>query len=138
MPPVVVFDTNILFSALGWRGRPHECVELARSSRIDAVTCQELIDELAEKLQAKLEFTDEQISEVLADLLGFLALVEISNTLRFISADPDDDKVLECAVAAGAAYIISGDRRHVLPLGIYQGIAIVSAADFLAHVAPSL
>jgi hypothetical protein len=44
------------------------------------------------------------------------------------------DRVLECAVAANAAYIVSGDRRHLLPLGAFRGIAIVSAADFLALV----
>ena len=138
MPPVVVFDTNILFSAIGWRGRPHECVELARSGRIGAVTCQELLDELAEKLQTKLGFTDEQITGVLADLLSFLAVVEISNILHIISADPDDDNVLECAVAGGAGYIISGDRRHILPLGSYQGITILNPADFLSKIKPSL
>jgi predicted nucleic acid-binding protein len=44
---------------------------------------------------------------------------------------------LECAVVGGATHIVTGDRRHLLPLGSYQGIAIVSAADFLALVATS-
>jgi predicted nucleic acid-binding protein len=48
-----------------------------------------------------------------------------------------DHKVLECAVVGGATHIVTGDRRHLLPLGSYQGIAIVSAADFLALVATS-
>lgn len=136
MPPVVVFDTNILFSAIGWRGRPYECLEHARARRVSGITCQELLDELTAKLRAKLAFTDEQLAETLADLLGFLELVALPNTLHGISADPDDDKVFECAVVGGATHIVSGDRRHVLPLGSYQGILIVSAADFLASVAP--
>ena len=45
-----------------------------------------------------------------------------------------DDKVLECAVVGGATHIVMGDRRHLLSLGSYQGIPIVSAADFLALV----
>ena len=52
--------------------------------------------------------------------------------LKVITADPDDDKVLECAVVAGATHIVTGDRRHLLPLGTYQGIQIITAADFLA------
>lgn len=60
----------------------------------------------------------------------------IPNTLHGVSADPDDDKLLECAVVGGATHIVSGDRRHVLPLGSYQWIVIVSAADFLSRVAP--
>lgn len=138
MPPVVVFDTNILFSALGWRGRPYECLEHARNGSVTGITCQELLDELADKLRTKLAFSDEQVAETLADLLGFLGLVTISNTLHVIDADPDDDKVLECAVVGHATYIVSGDRRHVLPLGSYQGIAIVSAAVFLTTVMPAL
>lgn len=137
MPPIVVFDTNILFSALGWRGRPYECLEHARSGRVAGITCQELLNELTDKLRTKLAFTDEQLAETLADLLSFLSLVAIPNTLHGISADPDDDKVLECAVIGGATHIVSGDRRQVLPLGGYRGIVIVSAADFLANVVPS-
>ena len=39
MRPVIVFDTNILFSAVGWKGKPFECVELARSGTVEGVTC---------------------------------------------------------------------------------------------------
>jgi len=52
--------------------------------------------------------------------------------VKAIPADPDDDKVLECAATAGATHIITGDRRHLLPLGTFQGIPILTAADFLA------
>lgn len=52
MPVTVVFDTNILFSASGWRGHPFRCVELARSGQIHAVTCPEILRELAEKLSS--------------------------------------------------------------------------------------
>ncbi len=68
----------------------------------------------------------------MADLLTFLKLVSITGTLKADPADPDDDKVLECAVLAGATHIVTGDRRHLLPLGTFQGIPIVTAADFLA------
>jgi predicted nucleic acid-binding protein len=57
------------------------------------------------------------------------------NTLTGVVADPDDHKVLECAVVGGATHLVTGDRRHLLPLGSYQGIAIVSAADLLTLVA---
>jgi predicted nucleic acid-binding protein len=54
---VAVFDTNILFSEVGWKGKPFQCLELARAGVVDGVTCRELLDELAEKLQSKLSFT---------------------------------------------------------------------------------
>ena len=99
---------------------------------VDGVTCRELLDELAEKLQSKLSFTPEQTLDTVADLLTFLRVVPITGKLKAIPADPDDDKVLECATTVGATHIITGDRRHLLPLGTFQGIPILTAADFLA------
>lgn len=131
MPDVVVFDTNILFSAIGWRGVPFACVELARSGQITAVSCREILDELAEKLETKLVFDSQTVNDTLADLLTFIRVVTIFGTVKVIVADPDDDKILECAVVAGATHIVSGDRRHILPLGSYAGIPILSAAEYL-------
>lgn len=137
MRPVVVFDTNILISGIGWQGNPHRCLELARTGVIEAVTCQELLDELIRKLRMKLSFSDTQVTDTVADLLTFLRLVPITNTLEVVTADPDDDKVLEGAVVGEATYIVTGDRRHLLPLGSYQGIAIVRATDSLSLVSAS-
>ncbi|MCO5053071.1 MAG: PIN domain-containing protein [Verrucomicrobiae bacterium] len=78
----VVFDTNILFSATGWRGKPFECVELARAGKIQAVTCAELMDEWAEKLELKFGFTAEQSAETIARYLSFVRLVKIPGRLR--------------------------------------------------------
>jgi len=89
---VVVFDTNVIFSATGWRGNPYRCLELARNGVVEGVTCIELLDELEEKLRAKLRLPEDHIVETLADLLGFLRLVTIANTLKVVAADPDDDK----------------------------------------------
>jgi uncharacterized protein len=88
---------------------------------------------LTEKLTTKLNFSPSQTTDTVADLLGFLRLVKITNTLKVVTADPDDDKVVECAVVGSATHIVTGDRRHLLPIGSYQGIQIVTAADFLAQ-----
>jgi len=132
MSIIAVFDTNVLLSAVGWKGKPYQCVEQARAGLVDGVTCRELLEELADKLQSKLSFTPEQSLDTVADLLTFLRVVPISGQVKAVAADPDDDKVLECAVQAGATHVATGDRRHLLPLGSFQGIAIVSPADFLA------
>ncbi len=137
MRPVAVFDTNVLFSGVAWRGKPFQCLELARASVVDGVTCRELLDELAEKLQSKLSFGAEQRLQTVAHLLTFLRIVPITGRVKAVPRDPDDDKVLECAVVAGATHIVTGDRRHLLPLGRFRGIPIVSAADFLTAAAVS-
>ena len=132
MRDIVVFDTNILFSAIGWRGKAFVCVEMARNGHIEAATCREILEELAEKLASKLGFDSRQVQETLVDLLTFMRLVTITGTTKVIEADPDDDKILECAVVASATHIVSGDRRHVLPLRKHSGIEILSAGDYLA------
>ena len=55
---VVVFDTNVLFSAIGWYGNPRRCVDFARSGAIKAVVCEQIIEELAKHLTGKLHFSD--------------------------------------------------------------------------------
>lgn len=130
MPVCVVFDTNILFSAAGWRGNPFHCVELARAGQINAVGCSVIMDDLTEKLVTKLHFTPEQAAETLADYLAFIPLIPIPGVLRAVARDPDDDAVLECALAGGATFVITGDL-DLLTLGTFQGVHIVRAGEFL-------
>jgi predicted nucleic acid-binding protein len=94
--------------------------ELARAGTVEGLVCWELLDELAEKLPVKLNFSATEVTDTIADLLGFLRLVKITNTLKVIDAGSDDDKILECAVVGGATHIVTGDRRHMLPLGSYH------------------
>jgi len=130
-----VFDTNILLSALlSLRGSPFRCLALAKLGVVQSVTCQEILDEFQEKLQDKFTYSPQRARVAVDEVRSFSRLVTISNILKVVSTDPEDDKVLECAVVGGADYIVTGDRRHLLPLGNYQGIHIVSAAEFLTRV----
>ncbi len=129
-PPIVVFDTNILFSATGWRGKPFACVEHARAGKIEAATCVELMEELAEKLELKLGFSTEQSAETLADYLSFLRIVKIPKTLNAVPRDPDDNAVVECAIEAKAKFIVNGDK-DLLDLKNFRGIEIIRASEFL-------
>ena len=129
-PLTVVFDTNILFSATGWRGKPFECVEQARTGKIQAVTCAELMDELAEKVELKFGFSPEQSAETIARYLKFFRMVKISNMLNAVPRDADDNAVLECAIEGKAGFIVSGDK-DLLELKNFRGIEIVRATEFL-------
>lgn len=66
-----------------------------------------------------------------AEIANFSRLVKISQGLKVVDADPDDDMVIECAVVGGATHIITGDK-HLLSMGKYDSIKIVNAADFIA------
>ena len=134
MPLTAVFDTNILFSAAGWRGNPFQCVERARAGEFRIFTCPELMEELAEKLGSRLYFSADQVAETLADYLGFLQVIRIPRTLTAVCRDPGDNIVLECALESHAQYIISGDK-DLLELKEFRGIRIVRAAEFLRLIA---
>ena len=132
MPERVVFDTNVMVSGLLWRGKPYQCLLLARAGLVQAVHCQEMLVELSEKLKEKFGFSPDQIQAVLDDWREHAQEVHITSDLHAVAADPDDDKFIECAQVAGARVIVSGNR-HLLDLGEYKGITILSAAEFLAR-----
>jgi len=98
------------------------------------VACEELLQELRRILKTKLQFTDDQVFETLADLLTFLNVVEITKTLKVVAADPADDIMLKCALVASATHIITGDAKRLLPLKICQGVAIVTPMELLASL----
>lgn len=130
MPLIAVFDTNILFSATGWRGNPFRCLERARAGGLRVYSCPELMEELAEKLETRLHFSPDQVAETLADYLGFLRIIQIPKALAGVCRDSEDNMVLECALEGGAQYIVSGDK-DLLELKEFRGIRIVRASEFL-------
>jgi len=94
------------------------------------VTCQEILDEFAEKLLVKFRFSEEMAQAAVEEVRGFSRLVKISGTLKVVSSDPDDDMVIECAVAGNATHIVTGDR-HLLLMANYQKIMILKATEFI-------
>lgn len=131
MTYVVVFNTNILISAwLSKNSPPFSCLSLARTGSVSSVTCQEILDELSEKLQQKFQISERGLREYIAEICQFSSVVTIARQLRAVPNDPDDDMILECAIAGNATHIITGDK-HLLSLVQYQNIQIVKAIDFL-------
>lgn len=134
MPERVVFDTNVMISGLVWRGRAYQCLLLARTRVVQALYCTDMLAELSEKLRYKFGFSENRIQATIYEVRRFAERVEISNSLRVVSADPDDDKFIECAVVGKADVIVSGDY-HLLDLRRYGQIPILSAAEFVARIA---
>ena len=131
MAPIVGFDTNIVIPALLFPGgSPLLCVSMARNERIQSVTCQEILDEFSEKLIVKFTLSEEKTEEIIEEVCQFSRIVRINQELALVSADPDDDMIIECAIAGKATHIITGDK-HLLSLVEYQNIQIVKAKDFL-------
>jgi len=104
--------------------------------QVESVTCREILNEFSEKLIVKFKFSQEKAQAAVEEVRNFSRLVEISTELSVVSADPDDDMVVECAVVGGATHIVTGDK-HLLSLAKYQKIAIVKATEFVSLLSES-
>lgn len=131
----VVFDTNVVVSACFWRGAPFNCLSAWASQRCLAV--------ISPPLLAEYEETFEELLLDYGDRLhvNWIELLATSAEMAFpveraigATADPFDEMVLECALGGGAETIVSGDKKHLLVLGDFRGIPILSPGDFLRRL----
>lgn len=114
-------------------GVPLQCLNAARTGAFRLAISEVIIAEVHGVLLEKFRWSEAMLDEAMASLRDFTQLVTPSQTLHVIAEDPDDDRVIECAVASGSQFIISGDK-HLLRLGLYENIRIVKVAEFLSLV----
>lgn len=131
----VVFDTNLVVSACFWRGAPFECLSAWVNQRFAAWVSPPL---LAEYEDVYLELAGRYPDRTPVNWVAVLAVAAELNfpneRVAGATPDPDDELVLECALAADADYLVSGDKRHLLPLVRIRGVRIVDPATFLHSV----
>ena len=130
----VVPDTNVYISALLWTGIPHRLLGWAEAEELTLVTTPAIMEELREVLgRAKFRLRIRTLQTSVAELMeSLLSVVEVIPDLAIepvIKRDPDDDKILACAVAARAEWLISGDD-HLLSVKRYKGIRIITPSQF--------
>jgi putative PIN family toxin of toxin-antitoxin system len=90
-----------------------------------------ILDELKEVLQRpKFGFSADVCLHIIEELHGICDIISPSVSVEVIGSDRDDNRILECAREAQAHFIVSGDP-HLLDLGRFEGIRILSPADYL-------
>ena len=132
----VVIDTNIWISGLLWRGPPWRLLRLAEQGEIELCVSPSMLSELAmvlsyARLQPRITQLGLTSEELVSYALNLSTVFEEPQGEPVVAADPDDDVFLHCAAIAGASCVVSGDR-HLLDLGQYQEIPIISVDEFLA------
>lgn len=136
----VVLDTNVVVSGLLIVGSgPAAILDGWRDGQFEVLTSRSTIAELRgvvelPRIVRRLPLASADHQAFLEDYSGFTTSVETDLTITAITADPSDNVFLELAVAGAADYVVSGDR-HLLDLGSYQGIPILTPARFLAVLA---
>lgn len=78
MPERVVFDTNVWISGLLWRGKPYQCLLLARGKVVETVYCQTMAGELSEKLRNTFGFSENRIEAVMYDFRRTCSQIKIT------------------------------------------------------------
>jgi putative PIN family toxin of toxin-antitoxin system len=132
----VVFDTNVVVSASFWRGKPFDCLSAWTEGKCEAVVSPAMLAEYHETLEELcVRYAHRQPVEWADTLAESAELVFPTDRATGATSDPDDEMVLECALAGEVDYIVSGDKKHLLPLGDFRGIRIVSPATFIRLLA---
>jgi len=134
----VVVDTNVVISGLFWRGAPRQLLDAARAQLLDLYTSPVLLAELSDvlgrdKFAERLAASGVESNDL---VLGYAALAKVIKPADFISIiidDPDDNSVLECAIAAHADVIVSGDN-HLLNLSSFRNMPIRTANQLLEQI----
>lgn len=132
----VVCDTNVLVSAFIAAGPPSRVIEEVIAGHVKLVLPRPVMVELARILREKLGFSAERWRDV-EDLLVDLASEVTESpqeTPEPVSGDRDDDVILACAIEASADVLVSGDRRHLLPVGAHRGVRIMTPQALLAEL----
>ena len=128
----VVLDTNVIVSALNFPGNERLVLELALRGRFDLCLSRFILEEVAGVLTRKFDWDEARTAQVLQAIENAGTVIEPPRLEEVIADGHADNRILECAVAANADYLITGDRQHLLPLGEHQGTSIVNAPRFLS------
>ena len=134
---IVVLDTNVIVSAvLSPQGAPAEIIRRWEAEEIEVVTSPPLISEFERvlsysRVRRYLKLSEEEIGGLQKRLRVVATVVDPQFTLEIVKKDPADNRVLECAVAGEASYIVTGNA-HLLEFGEYQQIVILRPSAFLS------
>jgi putative PIN family toxin of toxin-antitoxin system len=133
--PRVVLDTNILVSGVLFPGKPRAVLDLAIEGKIEAVSSRELLEEFQGVLgRPKFRLQTVEVHAIADELESILTVVFPERRVSAIKDDPDDNAVLECALEARAAMIVTGDS-HLLGIEGFEGMRILTADEFLREMA---
>ncbi|MFH0752336.1 MAG: putative toxin-antitoxin system toxin component, PIN family [archaeon] len=125
----VTFDTNVLLSSTLWAGSVAQKL-LSQFIRADVkiYSSEEILTEYQKVLKRDFDYSDDEISNIIEKVLSFITLVVPTRKAYVVKDDPDDNKIIECALESSSKYIITYDK-HLLSIDEYKGIKIIRPED---------
>lgn len=126
----VCLDTNILISAFLFSGKPAQIFDLAVEGKITLLTSPAIVAEFGRVLRDKFKRDERYIKRQLKVITDVAEIVTPKKKISELKYDPDN-RVLESAVSGKVDYIVTGDKKHLLPLEKFREIPVVTASQFL-------
>lgn len=128
---ILVCDTNVLVSALSFPGGiPDRILRAAITGRFRNATSPDMLTELRRVFKEKFGFTSQEAEVKVQRVAEVSLLVYPTERVAVVQKDSSDNRILECVREAHAEYLITGDKKHLLPLKKFQGCRILSPRSF--------
>jgi putative PIN family toxin of toxin-antitoxin system len=126
----VTLDTNVYISALNFGGQPKRLLDMAIGGEVEVAISDAILAELERVLRTKFKWEPKEIQETEALIRSVARHVEPKQTLTVVPDDPDDNRIVECAVESGSEAIITNDG-DLLRMKEYQGVRMMRVGQFL-------
>lgn len=127
----VLLDTNVILSGLNHSGNEQRVLQLGYQLGFELVISEYLLEEVLRGLLWKFDWSSVRATNALEELRRAASIVEPSRSVDIIPDDHPDNRVLACAVHASADFLVTGDRKHLLPIHEFEGVRILRAPEFL-------
>lgn len=126
-------DANILISALIFGGKPEEILFMASVGDIELILSPAILEEVKRNLIQKFNRSETETRILIKSIISVSKILVPKSKVKILKYLPDN-KVLEAASEAQVDYIITGDKKHLLPLKEFKGIPIITPDQFLTRL----
>lgn len=126
----ICIDTNVWISGLLFSGPSSKVVDSALENKFTLICSDFILEELKRNLINKFKLTPKFVKQLINDIILIADIYEPMGKVDIIKEKHADNLILETAFLGDANYLITGDKKHLLPLKEYAGIKIISPADF--------
>lgn len=133
----VVCDTNVLLSMLGLPGRRLEALrKIVFRENVELFLSEFILEELSRNLKHKVGLSEEEVQSIIKPLRGRAQIVSPKERVSVIREKESDNRILECALETQADVLITGNFKHIRPLGNFKGTEILTPREFLDRYFP--
>ena len=123
----ITLDTNFLVSATQWDySVAHKLLLKLIRQNAQFFTTKDVLQEFSDVLERDFQYTADEATNIIEKVMVFATLIKTTSSINAVKEDPDDNKILECAMDSGSQYNLTYEKQ-LLNLKEYQGIKIKKA-----------